>query len=234
MRPAIHAEIVPLPWESDFFSTPSARLTFSDDAPALTLAALSPYAVVQAKVPSTQLVRADALAAWGFRLAESEVDLCLPVPAITSPLPRFRVAGVADIAALRDAALAAFSLSRFRAPWYRAQDSGRFYAQWVENAVRGTFDDVCLMMLSPQDAPLGWVTLRQIDATQARIGLLAVWPGEQGKGIGTPLMALAQQWCQQRQVTRLWVATQLGNTAALRLYQRSGAQIHSTAYWLYR
>lgn len=234
MKPAIHAEIVPLPWESDFFSTSSARLTFSDDAPALTRAALSAYAVVQAKVPTDQLARADALAAWGFRLAESEVDLCLPVSAAGERGVDYRVADAADIPRLREAAAQTFSLSRFRAPWYRAQDSARFYAQWVENAVCGTFDDVCLMAHDAQGEPLGWVTLRQVDAAQARIGLLAVWPNARGKGVGAQLMELAQEWCRQRQVTHLWVATQLGNRAALRLYQHSGAQIQSSAYWFYR
>lgn len=234
MRPAIHAEIMPLPWESDFFSTPSARLVFRDDAPALTLAALSAYAVVQAKVSATQLSSADALAAWGFRLAESEIDLCLSVPARLPAIPDHRVAATADIPVLRDVATQTFALSRFRAPWYRAQDSGRFYAQWAENAVRGTFDDVCLIVHGAQGEPLGWVTLRQMDADQARIGLLAVWPGVQGKGIGAQLMTVAQHWCQQHQITHLWVATQLGNRAALRLYQRCGAQIQSSAYWFYR
>ncbi len=233
MTATIRAHLMPLAWESDFFALPSARLSFSDDAPALTRAALNAYAVVQAKIAASDLTTIDALSAGGFQLAESEVDFCLPISADEAPLPVWRVADTEDIALLRDAAARVFSLSRFRAPWYRATDSGRFYAQWVENAVRGTFDDVCLIAHDAQGAPLGWVTLRQTQADQARIGLLAAWPGASG-GVGMQLMALARHWCQQRHVAHLWVATQLGNTRALRLYQRAGAQIHDTAHWFYR
>lgn len=233
MTAMIRAHLMPLVWESDFFALPSARLSFSDDAPMLTPAALNTYVVVQAKVSASDLTTIDALSAKGFQLAESEVDFCLPIDSGEAALPVWRVADTADIAPLRDAAARVFSLSRFRAPWYQAADSGRFYAQWVENAVRGTFDDVCLIAHDVQGAPLGWVTLRQTQTDQARIGLLAAWPGTSG-GVGMRLMALARHWCQQRHVAHLWVATQLGNTRALRLYQRAGAQIHDTAHWFYR
>lgn len=204
MTATIRADLMPLAWESDFFALPSVRLSFSDDAPVLTPLALNAYAVVQAKFAASELATIDALSAGGFQLAESEVDFCLPISAGEAALPAWRVA-----------------------------DSGRFYAQWVENAVRGTFDDVCLIAHNAQGAPLGWVTLRQTQTGQARIGLLAALPGTSG-GVGMRLMALARHWCQQRHVAHLWVATQLGNTRALRLYQRSGAQIHDTAHWFYR
>lgn len=233
MTATIRAHLMPLAWESEFFSLPSARLSFSDDAPALTRAALNAYTVVQAKVAASDLATVDALSAAGFQLAESEVDFCLPIVSDEVALPAWREADTADIAALRDAAARVFSHSRFRTPWYRAADSGRFYAQWVENAVRGTFDDICLIAHNAQGAPLGWVTLRQTLADQARIGLLAAWPGAPA-GVGMPLMALARHWCQQRRIAHVWIATQLGNTRALRLYQRSGAQIHDTAHWFYR
>lgn len=233
MTATIRAHLMPLAWESDFFALPSVSLSFSDDAPVLTPSALNAYAVVQAKVAASELATIDALSAGGFQLAESEVDFCLPISAGEAALPAWRVADTVDIAPLRDAAARVFSQSRFRTPWYRAADSGRFYAQWVENAVRGTFDDVCLIAHNAQGAPLGWVTLRQTQAGQARIGILAAWPGTSG-GVGMRLMALARHWCQQRHVAHLWVATQLGNTRALRLYQRSGAQIHDTAHWFYR
>ena len=47
-------------------------------------------------------------------------------------------------------------------------------------------------------------------------------------------MLAAVDWCRARRLTRLHVATQLSNLAAMRLYTRCGAAIDSTAYWLYR
>lgn len=113
-------------------------------------------------------------------------------------------------------------------PWYAADASGRFYAQWIENAVRGTFDHQCLVFRAPDGDIRAFVSLRQLSEREARIGLLA------GRGAGVELMQAAQRWAALRGLTTLRVATQMGNTAALKRYILSGANIESTAYWLYR
>ncbi|AFI92412.1 dTDP-4-amino-4,6-dideoxy-D-galactose acyltransferase [Pectobacterium parmentieri] len=232
----ICATIEPLVWESEFFQIDSGKLNFSPAAPALTSDVLSAFTLTQAKIAADNLVLADALADLGFRLVEGEADLSLSLHsaiAVTS-LPRWREATPDDIPVLRDAASRVFALSRFRSPWYQPEDSGRFYAQWIENAVHGTFDHCCLLVEDAAGHPQGWVTLRRVDDTEARIGLLGVWPGVTVRGMGSQLMALAETWCRQQGLIRLRVATQIGNVAALRLYLRRGATIESTAYWLYR
>ncbi|MFC3393520.1 dTDP-4-amino-4,6-dideoxy-D-galactose acyltransferase [Brenneria rubrifaciens] len=234
--PAIRATIEPLNWESEFFNLASGKLNFSSSAPVLTSAALDRYGLTQAKIPADNLVLADALADAGFRLVEGEVDLCLSLddtPTATA-LPRLRVADSADIPMLRQAAAQVFSLSRFRAPWYQPADSGRFYAQWIENAVLGAFDNLCLLVENEAGQPQGWVTIRQLGDAQARIGLLGVFPGVAVRGVGSQLMSVAEMWCRQQGIQRLQIATQVGNVAALRLYLRRGARVENTAYWLYR
>ncbi|BES83062.1 dTDP-fucosamine acetyltransferase [Pectobacterium araliae] len=232
----IRATVELLGWESEFFQIGSGKLNFSPSAPVLTPDALNAFALTQAKIAADNLGLADALADLGFRLVEGEVDLSLSLERATvvMPLPRWREASLDDIPVLRDAASRVFALSRFRSPWYQPEDSGRFYAQWMENAVRGTFDHCCLLVEDAVGTPQGWVTLRRMDDTDARIGLLGVWPGVTARGIGSQLMALAEAWCRQQGLIRLRVATQVGNVAALRLYLRRGATIEDTAYWLYR
>jgi dTDP-4-amino-4,6-dideoxy-D-galactose acyltransferase len=233
----VHANIEPLAWESDFFQRTSAKLHFTAEAAPLTGERLSAYQIVQAKITAAELPLADALAGLGFRLAEGEVDFTLTITpdAAVRPSPlAVRPAGEADIPALQQAAAAAFALSRFRAPWYLPQDSGRFYAQWVTNAVRGSFDHVCLLVEDSQQRPQGFVTLRRTGEHEARIGLLAAWPGAGGRGVGTCLMQAAKQWCRAEQRSHLHVATQSGNVAAMRLYIGSGASVAATSFWLYR
>ena len=242
----VHASIEPLGWESEFFQRQSAKLIFSDSAPPLNPAELAAFTLVQAKVPTHRLDLIDALSQLDFHLVEGEIDLSLAVGekegigtenATSEPNMgpySQRVATEADIPQLRRVAASTFALSRFRAPWYDAQDSGRFYALWVEKAVLGTFDHQCLLVLDSTDQPVGFVTLRDLQDGSARIGLLAVFPGAQSKGIGFRLMSAAKQWCQHHGLHRLRVATQMSNIAALRLYIRSGASIESTAYWLCR
>lgn len=235
----LHASIEPLAWESEFFQVDSAKLIIHESAPAVTAVALDAFSLVQAKIPAQRLDLTDALVNFDFQMAEGEIDLLLTVgmqnASVNHALPAgIRLAGQGDIVALRTAAAKAFSASRFRAPWYQAQDSGRFYALWIEKAVLGTFDHQCLLAMGSQGQPQGFVSLRDLGNQEARIGLLAAFPGASAKGIGVRLMAAAIAWCGQNQLTRLRVATQIGNIAALRLYQRHGAIIESTAYWLYR
>ncbi|AOF01708.1 TDP-D-fucosamine acetyltransferase [Serratia surfactantfaciens] len=232
----VHASIEPLYWESDFFQLDSAKLHFDSSAAPVAEADLDAYTLVQAKIPADRLKWADALSTLGFRLVEGEVDLAMNVAPenTTVDAVAVRLAVPEDIPSLRAVAGEVFAASRFRAPWYDRADSGRFYAAWIEKAVLGTFDHQCLMVLNNQGQPEGFVSLRDIGGQDMRIGLLAAFPGASGRGIGTRLMAAAIAESRRQGMQRLRVATQISNIAALRLYQRQGAVIESTAYWLYR
>lgn len=208
------------------FARPSAIVRLHDNAPALQDADFSAWQRVQAKIPADRADLLDALQQHGFRLVEGEVDLSVTVARYASP--GAEIATEQDIPTLRKMAALAFAQSRFRAPWYAPDDSGRFYAQWIENAVKGTFDHVCLVFRTDGGQIQGFVSLRRLTEHEARIGLLA------GRGMGEKLMQAALHWAEQQQVSTLRVATQMGNTAALKRYIASGASIDATAYWLYR
>ncbi|WP_370529702.1 dTDP-4-amino-4,6-dideoxy-D-galactose acyltransferase [Superficieibacter sp. 1612_C1] len=220
------ARVEPLDWESQFFGLQSAIVRLDDSAAELTTGALSGWARVQAKIPAGRSDWLDTLQQLGFRLVEGEVDLALTVRPGASVAAE--VATEADIPALRNMAAQDFALSRFRAPWYPPHDSGRFYARWIENAVRGTFDHQCLLLRAESGDIRGYVSLRELNETDARIGLLA------GRGAGAELMQAALNWAQARGKKTVRVATQMGNTAALKRYIQSGANVESTAFWLYR
>lgn len=222
----VRASIEPLNWENQFFGINSAKVCFDEQAAPLTLEALNGWSRVQAKIAAHQTDQLDALQQLGFQLVEGEVDLALTVKAVAHS--SVEVATVDDIPQLRQLAAQAFAQSRFRAPWYAIDASGRFYAQWIENAVKGTFDDQCLVFRHDDGTIRAFVSLREVNGSEARIGLLA------GRGAGAELMQAALCWAQTRGLSTLRVATQIGNTAALKRYIQSGANIVSTAYWLYR
>lgn len=225
MNGPLRARLDALEWENQFFGINSAIVRFAEDAPELTAEQLAAYGRVQAKIPAHRTDLLDAFQQLGFRLVEGEVDLVLSV-GIENAASSV-VAQNADIPVLREMAARVFTQSRFRTPWYEPADSGRFYAQWVENAVLGKFDHQCLL-LKNGDEIQGFVSLRQLNEREARIGLLA------GRGAGEQLMHAARLWCQRRGLATLRVATQISNTAALRRYIQSGATVESTAFWLYR
>ncbi|MFT4273297.1 MAG: dTDP-4-amino-4,6-dideoxy-D-galactose acyltransferase [Pantoea sp.] len=228
---SIRVSINPLPWESGFFSLNTARLEIDGDTP-LAHALQQPCGLWQIKVAAERNDVIDAISQHGFQLVEGEADLAINIKR-TERQTGVRIAREAQIPALRAAAGVAFRLSRFRTPWFKADDSSRFYAQWIENAVRGTFDNQCLIACDEQGELQGFVSIREQDG-DARIGLLAVLPEAQGKGIGQRLLLSAADWGRVRQLNRLRVATQLSNLTAMRLYLRSGARLESTAYWFYR
>ncbi|MFK0372508.1 dTDP-4-amino-4,6-dideoxy-D-galactose acyltransferase [Enterobacter sichuanensis] len=223
---SLNGVLEPLQWESTFFSLPSAIVRLRDDAPALTESAFTAWQRVQAKIPADRTDLLDALQQHGFKLVEGEADLSITLT--RHDAPGAETATEQDIPVLRQMAAQAFAQSRFRAPWYAPGDSGRFYAQWVENAVKGTFDHVCLVLRAGDSQIQGFVSLRKLNEREARIGLLA------GRGMGEKLMQAALYWAQEQKLVTLRVATQVGNTAALKRYIASGANIDATAYWLYR
>lgn len=241
---SVLANINHLEWESEFFSQKTGRLEFNTQAPVLTHKQLDEFGVVHAKVASHELSLIDKLSQFGFRFAEGEIDfklsvgtenatenICKQTEAQTS---LFREANENDIDLLMATASEVFVQSRFRTPWYQPDDSGRFYALWVKKAVLGTFDNTCLLTVDSNNSVSGFVTLRQVSESEARVGLLAVMPNRIGQGIGKQLMSAAKFWCQQQEISTLYVATQISNIAASRLYTHSGALIESTTYWLYR
>lgn len=239
---SVRANIDHLQWESDFFGLSTAKLDFTATQAEIILASqLNDYVITQAKIAAHDIERLDGLSQLGFSLVEGEVDFALTIGIENAYLnsgllaiDRVEVAVADEIPVLRQAAEQVFSNSRFRAPWYREGDSGRFYALWIEKAVLGSFDHTCLLVKEASGAILGFVSLRHLDDDTARIGLLAVMPGANGRGIGRKLMSAAWGWCKQHKKRQLNVATQISNVAALNLYSRSGAAVASTAYWLYR
>ena len=228
---SVHVKVNPLAWESQFFGIDTVRLETGGDLP-LERALQHPCALFQIKVPAEQTEIIDALHQHQFHLVEGEVDLSLTIKR-TERQTGIRIARETQIAVLREAASVAFRQSRFRTPWFAPEDSARFYAQWIENAVRGTFDHQCLVASDESGALQGFVSLREVEG-DARIGLLAVVPEAQGQSIGQRLMLAAADWGRARQLERLRVATQISNLTAMRLYLRSGARLESTAYWFYR
>lgn len=223
---SLNGVLEPLQWESAFFGLPSAIVRLRDDAPVLAESDFIAWQRIQAKIPADRTDLLDALQQRGFQLVEGEADLSITLT--RHDAPGAEMATEQDIPVLRQMAARAFAQSRFRAPWYAPDDSGRFYAQWIENAVRGTFDHQCLVFRHADGHIRAFVTLRQLDDREARIGLLA------GRGAGEALMQAAAQWAQQRGLSTLRVATQAGNIAALNRYIKSGARVESTAWWLYR
>ena len=234
---SVRANINPLSWDSEFFSFPIAKLTEINGpgTPSLMSDDFNDYQLVQAKIPASDYFVLSGLQALGFQLVDGEIDLEIAVPLKNiEQHSRLEVATKKDIPYLKNLAGHAFELSRFRAPWFNTSDNGRFYGEWAEKAVLGTFDDCCLIIKDSMQVIKGFVTLKQSGDGSFRVGLLAVSPDYRKQGVGDALVNGALAYCRNQDAGSLHIATQTGNIAALRLYIKYGATIASSSYWLYR
>lgn len=218
-------------WESDFFARPIWRTRcHTDDSQ---FADEIPYGLLQIKVPTNALNEITFLQQQGFHLVEGEIDFCLDIAKLKPSNVAYQIATEQDITALESLFSCAFLQSRFRSPYFSEQENQRFYRTWIAKAVRGEFDDVCLVWRDEQGDIVGGISLRLVENT-VRVGLLAVSPNQRGQGIGRKLLESAIDWALQKNCQQFYVATQISNLSAIRLYESIGAKVCATHYWFYR
>lgn len=230
-------------WESAFFGREIYRLNLSEQVTAND--ELPTNSLVQAKVPTDCVVTLNALQQQGFRVVESEVTFALPLnqaklayttlDALVALKDRhIRPATEQDIAALQAQFGQAFENSRFVEPYFSLAEKVRFYQTWLENAVKGTFDHHCLVEEDRTNGSLhGVISLRR-DESCVYVGLLAVAENSRRQGVASRLLEQAQMWAKAAKAERLLISTQLRNRAAINCYQRHGASVWASHYWLYK
>lgn len=226
---ALNYELVRNNWESDFFQREIARLNFNKSA--VSQPHFADFELIQCKLGVTQRDEIACLHELGFEQVEGECDYCW---ALSEGVPTaLCIAGEQDIGALEQLVAHAFTESRFRPPWFNRVENTRFYQCWIAKAVRGSFDDVCLVMKSNRQIQ-GAISVRQLDDQCGRVGLLAVNAYFQGQGVAQQLLAQARHWCLSQGLNQLWIATQKNNLAANCLYQKIGAKMQAEAVWFYK
>lgn len=227
-------------WESAFFGKPIYRVALSEEASSapshasLFQGGESSRPLYTAKIPATALRQQTFLEQQGFELIETEVRFRLALPATKAHLTGETLfATEQDLPELQQLCGTAFVGSRFRPPYFSLAENQRFYRQWIENAVKGTFDRFCLIERAEDGRIKGAVTLR-FNGDEAHIGLLAVSPHFQRQGVARRLLAAAQQQAVAAGCKWLWIATQQSNHNAVRLYQSIGAGELDRSHWLYK
>ena len=218
-------------WESDFFGRMIGTVHgITPEA----LPSLDDYRLLQARVSAQDISLQQNLQQLGFRLVEGEITFLLDLAKKTPYQTACQPATTQDLSELKALFGSAFPHSRFRAPWFSAEENQRFYQTWIENAVKGSFDDLCLIKRTQNHQLQGGVSLRLLAENVAQIGLLAVAPEFRRTGVGQQLLKAAVDWAISQQADQLKIVTQLHNLAAIQLYQQAGAKVHAIHYWFYR
>lgn len=224
-----YMRIQPNQWLSTFFQRQIGEIEKVCD---IECHQLSQYDLVQVKLPSLAQREIGYIQSLGFTLVEGEIIFEYDLANFSPDLTACRVATEQDLAQLEPFSHL-FSQTRFRSPWFSLLENRRFYWQWIQNAVKGEFDDLCLLSETTSGEIQGMITLRVKENT-AQVGLLAVAEQWQKQGIGYRLLMNAIAWAKSQQATKMVVTTQLSNLAAMQLYQRLNGKISGTYYWFYR
>lgn len=236
-----------LPFDSDMYGFPMAELLYVVGPSSQPLDQALAYARAHAirhlhyRVSAQDVRRLQQAEHRGFRLMAVFLGLLADCAAgDASHRPETAMVGPArpeDEEALSRICDEAFSRgTRFHAdPDLPETGTRRLHARWLANSLNGTVADAVLVARAGGEVA-GFVTCRReaalsqaLGCSLGSIGLLAVAPPWQGRGIGRCLTQAVQRWGATHGLERLEVGTEATNLGALRTYLACGFQIVRSA-----
>jgi ribosomal protein S18 acetylase RimI-like enzyme len=166
----------------------------------------------------------------GLKLVDIGVDSTFDLRRTALPeqpaTPLVRRARAEDMAPLQDLAASAFVRSRFVVdPFFSPEANVKLHREWVKNLFGGLAQAIFVCEIDGQVA--GFVS-NSVNATEARIPLIATNANFRRMGIGKALVAAAVNWSAQQGVPVAHVKTQAHNYPALALYHRAGYVVTKT------
>ncbi|MBL8857015.1 MAG: GNAT family N-acetyltransferase [Planctomycetes bacterium] len=225
-----------LEWDSEFFGLRVASFT----PPALTNAVMLDVVTwCRAQRIDCLYVRSDSGDTVGVRLLEDAgaraVDVRMTFERNLLGLrsvahPAVRTSRESDIPALRELAAVSHTNSRFWADErFPRERCAELYATWIEKSCRGWADRVLVAELD--ERPAGYLSCHLRERCRGEIGIVAVAPFAQSRGLGGALLDSALAWLAEQGVEHVTVVTQGRNAAAQRLYQSRGFLTASVQVW---
>ena len=106
------------------------------------------------------------------------------------------------------------------------------YAAWIERSFQGYAD--CVLVADLNGEAAGYITCCLSPSQTGSIGLIAVDPKSQGRGIGQRLLVSALHYFRDHGMSSGTVVTQGRNIKSQRLYQRYGFRTQSVGLWFHR
>jgi dTDP-4-amino-4,6-dideoxy-D-galactose acyltransferase len=229
-----------LDWDSQFFGRSIARIDSVNLTPSLLTSANHWAAQNQIDCfyylcPAEDTASARTAGEDGFTCVDIRYTLGLKIPAswLNLNVPAIRTAREADIPVLRTIAGQSHTDSRFYADLhFDRQKCSELYQTWIEKSCHG-YEDVVWVWEEDHQA-VGYVTGKITGGGKGEIGLVAVDPRWQGKGIGKHLVHRTIGWFQENGAQHISVITQGRNIPAQVLYQKSGFISECMQLWYHK
>lgn len=219
-----------LPWDSDWFGFPVARV-HGDTLSAARAQAIDDWCRHQQVRCLYFLARADDPAtaqvaqAAGYLLADIRVTLDRDLASgAQPPPPSVRLATVNDLPELKKLAAGGFRDSRFYFDGnFPVEHVDALFERWVERALEQGTNQQALVATAPEGQLTGFCVLGiEPGKRTSDIGLFGVAPAARGQGVGRHLLTATFQHLASAGVPHVTVVTQGRNISAQRLYQRAG------------
>ncbi len=116
---------------------------------------------------------------------------------------------------------------------FKKEKFQELYQKWVDNSISKLFADD-LFVYQEDNKTIGFITYK-LKNDIATIGLIAVSPNYQGKGIGGKLLNYLEDILFQNDIKTLFIPTQENNLAACNFYKKQGYSINEKTiikhYW---
>jgi dTDP-4-amino-4,6-dideoxy-D-galactose acyltransferase len=227
-----------LEWDSRFFAMRIARLTeprlTSDSvASALTWCRANRIDCLYFLADSGDVGTAMLAQVNGFQLVDMRLTLERDLTHSMGTAAAVRPFQPADTAALRTIARVSHRDSRFyHDPRFTRRQCDALYEAWMERSCDGWADAV--LVAECGGASAGYVSCHRTPADVGSIGLCAVAPEFQGRGLGRELVTAAFDYFYRNGIKQATVVTQGRNVASQRLYQRCGFLTQSMQLWYHR
>ncbi len=223
-------------WESILFCKDVYRLDFSSwDHSSFEKAVndIRPW-LVEYKIDAGEYAKVSDLISAGFRIADVAIDFAREITAnpLACQVIPVEPAKHDEVYELQDIAKGALLFSRFNDIVFPVDARARVYAEWLTKAVRGEFDDICLVTRNNSELS-GFITCRIDYGNVCRVGLVAVKNGYRNKGIGKALLQAVEKFAVDSDCRYMNITTQYSNKSAISFYASSGYILSYVYLWLY-
>lgn len=222
------------PWQRDeFLERCLGHPVFRLRTPAAARAAIEAAGkdgdwLIEARASVARPADAAVLAQWGFRIADTNVQLVRPArPTVSAP--RCRMARASDEAAVRAIASGSFRQTRFHLdPRIPAAAANRVKEEWAANYFHGQRGE-WLVVAEDEAGVCGFNLVLRTERNSLVVDLIAVAERGRRRGFAAELIEFAAAECLGRPAD-VAVGTQIGNFNSLALYQKLGFRPADATY----
>ncbi len=211
-----------LKWDSAFFNKVIGEINF--DSRNQSLKELAKFDLLYVKQKDDKCLEIDN---FKQTFVETKVVFSKCISKNQKPINHFVFSAFDTVISMEQIYKLAFEsgkFSRFKLDAnFKKSEFEKLYKIWVDNSFNKKFADAILVYKDKDDI-LGFISYAVFEEV-ATIGLLAISPEHQGKGIGRKLLEAVESKLVDYSIVELRIPTQLHNEAACKFYSKMGYTI---------